>query len=152
MAIRQVSFSALPGLAGCELGRSAWREITQAQVDDFAALSGDRQWIHVDRERATRERGGTIAHGGLILSLMSAMTREIVEYVGVGHGFNYGYDRLRFVSPTPTGSRIRLVETLVAVEAKGAGLKLRRRCVVEIEGAERPALSCDWLTILYPGA
>lgn len=121
-------------------------------MDRFAALSGDDQWIHVDPERAARERGGTIAHGALILSLMSAMTREIASYPDISHGFNCGYDRLRFIAPVPVGARVRLIETLIEVEVRGAGLRLRRRCVVEIEGCDRPALACDWLTILYPHA
>lgn len=137
---------------GAVLGRSPWLRIHQEDIDRFAALNGDDQWIHVDVQRAERERGGTIAHAFLVLSMMSSMTRQIVRYDGVAHGFNYGFDRLRFTAPTPAGARIRLVETLISVEPKRSGLLLRRGCVVEIEGRERPALTGDWLILLVPEA
>jgi acyl dehydratase len=142
----------LPGLVGVRLGVSSWVTVEQDQIDRFAALNGDDQWIHVDVERAGRERGGTIAHAFLVMSLMSAMTREIVRYEGISHGFNYGFDRLRFTGPTPAGARIRLVETLTAVEPRGDGVLLRRGCVVEVEGRDRPALVGDWLILLIPHA
>lgn len=140
----------LPALVGTELGRSAWREIPQSLIDRFAALNGDDQWIHVDTARAERERGGTISHAFLILSMMSAMTREIVRYDGIRHGFNYGFDRLRFVAPVPSGARIRLIETLASAERRESGLLLRRGCVVEVENQERPAVLGDWLILLVP--
>jgi len=142
----------LPTLIGTELGRSAWHEIPQALIDEFAAINGDNQWIHVDTARADRERGGTIAHAFLVLSLMSAMTREIARYEGISHGFNYGFDQLRFTSPVPCGARIRLIETLASVEHRQAGLLVRRNCVVEVENQERPAVVCDWLILLVAAA
>lgn len=142
----------LPNLVGAELGRSGWREIPQSLIDRFAALNGDDQWIHVDTARADLERGGTIAHAFLVLSLMSAMSREIVQYKGTTHGFNYGFDRLRFISPVPSGACVRLVETLVSVERRESGLLVRRGCVVEVRNQERPAVVGDWLILLATDA
>lgn len=152
MIPRALSPDQLPSLVGVELGRSAWREIPQALIDDFAAVNGDDQWIHIDTVRAAQERGGTIAHAFLVLSLMSAMTREIVVYEGITHGFNYGFDQLRFTAPVPSGARIRLIETLASVERRQAGLLIRRSCVVEVENQERPAVVGDWLILLVAAA
>lgn len=142
----------LLAVVGTELGRSEWREIPQPLIDRFAALNGDDQWIHVDTARAGLERGGTIAHAFLVLSMMSGMTREIVQYEGITHGFNYGFDRLRFIAPVPSGARIRLVETLVSAERRETGLLVRRGCVVEVEHQERPAVVGDWLILLATAA
>jgi len=152
MIPRALSPDQLPSLVGTELGRSAWREIPQALIDDFAAVNGDDQWIHVDTVRAAQERGGTIAHAFLVLSLMSAMTREIARYEGVKHGFNYGFDQLRFTSPVPSGARIRLIENLVSAEPRPTGLLIRRNCVVEVENQDRPAVVGDWLILLVTAA
>jgi acyl dehydratase len=134
---------------GEELGVSAWRRIAQAEVDAFAALTGDRQWIHVDVERATREAGGTIVHGLYVLSLLPGMAQEVLPLAGVSRALNYGFDRVRFVAPLPTGARVRLRLLLAGAEEKAGGLLLTQSCTVEVEGADRPAVVADWLALLF---
>jgi len=147
--MRTITLADLPTLVGQELGVSDWVEIDQTRIDLFAAVTEDHQWIHVDVERARREFGGTIAHGFLSLSLLSAMTAQIVDVRGVRSGLNTGFDRVRFTCPVAAGSRVRLRLTLTAAEPIPAGLALKYGCVVEIEGGEKPALVADWLTRLY---
>lgn len=136
-------------LVGEQLGVSDWVEVDQEMIDRFAELTGDRQWIHVDRERAQREIGGTIAHGFLTLSLMSVMAEQIIDVSGYARTVNYGFDKVRFISPVPSGARIRMRETLVSAERKGEGLALKRACSVEIEGQGKPAVAAEWITMVY---
>lgn len=136
---------------GQELGVSDWIEVSQEMIDGFAELTRDRQWIHIDRERAAREIGGTIAHGFLTVSLMSHMAEQIIDLEGVTRSVNYGFDKLRFITPVPAGSRVRMRETLVSAEPRGDGLALKRACVVEIEGQDRPAIAAEWISVLYFG-
>ena len=99
---------------GQHLGHSDWVEITQEQVDKFAEATHDHQWIHVDVERAKRESpfGGPVAHGYLTLSLVSALSGQIIEATGFRMGVNYGADKIRFMSPVPVGARVRASATL----------------------------------------
>jgi len=147
--MRTVLFDEVAGLVGQELGVSDWFTIDQAQIDAFAEVTGDRQWIHVDVERATREIGGTIAHGFLTVSMLSAMTYTVMAVEDSSRGVNYGFNKLRFISPVPAGSRVRLHEVLTACEPKGDGLALTRECTVEIEGQVKPALVAEWLGVVY---
>jgi acyl dehydratase len=146
---RSLTLDQLPGLVGQELGVSGWHEISQARIDAFAEVTEDRQWIHLDVERATRELGAPIAHGFLTLSMLSAMTYEVTQFEGVSRGVNYGFNKVRFLAPVPAGARIRLRERLLSVEPKAGGLALTRECAVEIEDAEKPALVAEWLGVLY---
>lgn len=149
-APRQIALAELPDHVGCEIGVSSWQTIDQARIDAFAAATDDHQWIHVDRDRAEAEMGGTIAHGFLTLSMMSRLAAEIYELTGVAHQMNYGFERLRFTGVVKAGDRIRLRLTLVAVTPKGDGMQSLLSCIVESEGGERPALVADWLTIAFP--
>lgn len=128
--------------AGRELGRSDWTEITQQAVDAFAALTGDDHWIHVDLKRAAREMpdGRTIAHGLYLVSLMPRLQRDIYRIERRGRGLNYGYDRLRFVSPVPVGSRVRLALSLVEATAHARGTRLVTEASIEVESVEKPAV------------
>jgi acyl dehydratase len=146
---RALTLDELPALVGQELGVSGWFEISQARIDAFAEVTEDRQWIHLDVERATRELGAPIAHGFLTLSMMSAMTYQVTRFEGVSRGLNYGFDRIRFLAPVPAGARVRLRERLLAVEPKAGGLALTRECTVEIEGGDKPALVAEWIGVLY---
>lgn len=143
--------AALRPFVGREVGVSAWRLVTQADIDRFAAASGDHQFIHVDPERAARETsfGGTVAHGFLTLSLLSAFGDEALPAIpGRRMGINYGFDRVRFVAPVPSGARIRGRFVLGAIEARSpAEWLLRYGATVEIEGDPKPALVADWLTL-----
>jgi acyl dehydratase len=147
---KAVRLEDVPALVGKELGVSDWFVIDQARIDAFAEVTEDRQWIHVDVDRAKAEIGGTIAHGFLTLSMLSAMTYQILQVEGVSRGVNYGFDKVRFLSPVPAGARIRLREKLLAAEPKAGGLALTRECTVEIEGQEKPALIAEWIGVLYP--
>jgi acyl dehydratase len=137
-------------LVGVELGVSDWVLVDQGRINAFAEVTGDHQWIHVDVERAEREIGGTIAHGFLTLSLMAGLSPSILEIDGVSRALNYGFEKLRFLSPVPAGSRVRLRETMTSVESKAGGLALTRACTMDIEDATKPALVCDWIGIVYP--
>ncbi len=125
------------------LGPTAWRRITQEDIDAFARLSGDRQWIHTDVERARRESpfGTTIAHGTLTLALIDGFRDELVGAAppGTKLGVNLGYDRVRFPAPVPAGSRIRGRFRVEAVEEVPGGVQATIAASVEREGEEKPA-------------
>ena len=142
----------MPGMVGQEIGVSSWITVDQAMIDQFAECTGDKQWIHVDRERAARETpiGTTIAHGFLTLSLLPIMSYELGGIPeGIHASFNYGLDKLRFLSPVRAGARVRMRATLTGFDEKEPGrFLMRRSSVVEIEGEEKPALIADTLTLL----
>lgn len=143
--------SDLPGLIGQETV-SKWIEISQKRIDAFADATEDWQFIHVDPEAAKQTPfGGTIAHGFLTLSLMSAMTYDANPALeGVGMGVNYGFDKLRFLAPVPAESRVRGRFRLMSAEDRGGGRWLiKHEVTVEIEGSEKPALVAEWLGMQY---
>lgn len=138
------------GLTGREVGVSSWRTIDQKLIDSFADVTGDHQFIHVDPIRAAQTPfGSTIAHGMLVLSLISAMAYDALPVIrGRTIGINYGFDRVRFVSPVPVGSRLRGRFVLTELSRRGQDQVLTRYAVtVEREGADKPAASADWLTL-----
>ena len=147
---RVIDHSELPGLAGEELPSSEWQTISQEQIGRFADAADDRQWIHVDVERAEREIGGTIAHGFLTLALLTPLSAETLDFTGVSRRINYGLDRVRFISPVRAGARVRLAHRIVRVEPKAGGLAITRECRIEIENEPRPALSCEWIVLVFP--
>ena len=138
----------LERMRGQRIGESAWQTVTQELVDEFARLTNDRQWIHVDPERAARESpaGTTIAHGFLTLSLLSSMIQQCVAFPTALMSLNYGFDRVRFVSPVPVGSEIRGTFAVEDVKTAGGGAQITWRAEVEIRGAGKPALSALWLS------
>ena len=145
-----ISVDQLSDYIGQEIGLSDWVTIRQEDIDDFARVTLDDQWIHVNQERTQRERGGTVAHGFLTLSFLSFMARSTIFQIrDVKQGVNYGFDRLRFTSFVPSGARVRLRQTLASVEPKAGGTVLTRHCVVEVEGQEKPALVADWVTLIH---
>ncbi|MFD4630412.1 MaoC family dehydratase [Streptomyces sp. NPDC058284] len=131
----------LTALAGTDLGRTDWLEITQDRVDTFATATDDHQWIHTDPERAKDGPfGGPIAHGYLTLSLIIPLFGELLELTGVSMSVNYGLDKVRFPRPVPVGAKIRLhgaVDSVTAV--KGDGVQLELTFTVEVEGGGKPA-------------
>ena len=144
----------LAGLIGTEVGVSKWIEIDQKRIDAFADATEDWQFIHVDPEAAKQTPfGGTIAHGFLTLSLMSAMTYDANPPLdGVVMGVNYGFDKLRFLAPVPAGSKIRGRFKLLSADDKGGGRwLLKHELTVEIEGSEKPALIAEWLGMQMVG-
>jgi acyl dehydratase len=143
----------LPGLTGTELGTSEWVEVSQEQVNLFAEATGDHQWIHVDVERAKRESpfGGPIAHGYLTLSLLIPMWSEVLVVSDATMGVNYGLNKVRFPSPVPVGSKLRLTATLEAVEEVTGGLQLTVAAVIEAEGAPKPVCIAEPVFRFYGG-
>lgn len=138
--------------AGEHLGESAWRAITQAQVNLFADATDDHQWIHVDPQRAADGPfGAPIAHGYLSLALLAAFSKEIIAVEGVRMSINYGLDRVRFLTPVRVGSRVRSSADLLTATPtnKGGGLRIAVRHTVEIEGEAKPALVADSLALLF---
>jgi acyl dehydratase len=137
---------------GKEVGCSAWITLDQARIDAFADATDDRQFIHVDAAAAAQTPfGGTIAHGFLSLSLLSRMGAEaMLMPEGTRMAINYGLDRVRFLAPVCSGSRVRGRFTLDSVEEKAPGQVLMRHSVtVDIEGEHKPALSAIWLTLIF---
>ena len=128
-------------LIGQEAGPGEWREVTQQDIDDFARLSGDDQWIHVDVERAKAESpfGTTIAHGNLTLSMIDGFRRDLIESTGYKLGVNYGWNKVRFPAPVPVGARVRAKAEIVSVEDVGDGwYQVVTKFTVEAEGNEKP--------------
>ena len=137
---------------GTEVGVSDWLTIDQARINAFADATEDRQFIHVDPDAAARTPfGGTVAHGFLSLSLLSRMAAEAMLIPdNVKMAVNYGLDRVRFIAPVKSGQRIRGRFTLDAIEEKAPGqLLLRHSVTVEIEGVDKPALTAQWLGLLF---
>ena len=142
----------LRSLVGQEAGTSDWLEVTQEMINAFADVTRDRQWIHLDVERAKRESpfGTTIAHGFLTLSLLSHLHGQSVSIdAGQKMAINYGLNRVRFVSPVPSGSRIRTRSKVQAVEEIASGMQVTWLINVEVENSEKPALVAEWIGRLY---
>ena len=137
---------------GEEIAVSGWLEVTQARIDQFADATGDHQWIHVDPVRAAAELPSktTIAHGFLTLSLLSTLIRESIRFTGLRMAINYGLNRVRFVSPVPSGSRIRALIILQAVDAVSGGFQVTWQVTIERQGGDKPAAVADWLVRYYP--
>lgn len=144
----------LSSFIGTSITGTEWVEVTQDMVDQFAKVTGDEQWIHVDVERSNKESpfGGPVAHGLLVLSLIPMLTTEASPPWFQGSvGINYGADRVRFISPVKSGARVRATQTLKSVEAYGpTGARVTSLVVVEIEGSERPACSAEMIGLVYP--
>ncbi len=135
---------------GQPLGTSDWFTVEQHHIDDYARVTGDDFWIHVDVERAAREMTGgkTIAHGLFVLSLVPRLQRDIWRVERRGKGLNYGSDRVRYTASVPVDSRVRLNQSVKAAERNGAATRLTTTCKFEIEGSERPALVAEFILLL----
>jgi acyl dehydratase len=130
----------LPGLVGRTLGPSEWIEVTQERINQFAEASGDHQWIHVDEERARNGPfGRTIAHGVLTLAMTSSVSKDVFKFEGFKMGVNYGYDKIRFPTPVPVGSRVRLLAKVLDYAPAGNTLQTILEMTIEVEGAAKPA-------------
>ncbi len=137
---------------GTEVGVSSWLTIDQPRIDAFADATEDRQFIHVDAAAAAQTPfGGTVAHGFLSLSMLSRMGAEAMLWPGtMKMAVNYGLDRVRFISPVPSGKRIRGRFVLDSIDEKAPGqLLVRHNVTVEIEGVDKPALTAQWLGLLF---
>jgi acyl dehydratase len=128
------------------VGPSGWREVTQEMVNQFAELTGDQQWIHVDVERAQVESpyGTTIAHGNLTLSLIDGLRLDLTEWSGFKLGVNYGWNKVRFPAPVVVGAKLRCYAQIVDVDEIGSGwYQVVTRFTVEVEGGEKPVCVAD---------
>jgi acyl dehydratase len=148
----EIDVRTLREFVGRELATSSWFALTQETIDGFAEATGDHQWIHVDPVRAAKESPfkTTIAHGFLTLSVISTLLRDAVTPTGLRMAINYGLNRVRFVSPVPSGSRIRGRFVLKAVEETGGAVQASWDVTVEREGGEKPACVAEWLVRYYP--
>jgi acyl dehydratase len=136
----------LKALIGQQVGPSEWRTVTQELINQFAELSGDDQWIHVDVERAKTESpfGTTVAHGNLTLSMIDGFRLDLIRSTGFVLGVNYGWNKVRFPAPVPAGSRVRAKAEVVSVDEVGGGWwQVVTRFTVEVEGSEKPACVGD---------
>jgi acyl dehydratase len=155
MPLEDYSLATVGHFTGRELGVSDWLTIDQEQINQFAACTGDHQWIHVDVERARRESpfGTTIAHGYLTLALLPHFQYQIgMVPPDAGQALNYGLERVRFIAPVRSGARIRNRLVLLTVEDKGGGrVLITTRNTIEIEGEDKPAVIAETHALLIAG-
>jgi len=149
-----IKFAELVSNVGRDLGRSDWIKVDQSMIDQFAECTGDRQWIHVDVERARKESpaGQTIAHGFLSLALVAPLAMEIgLAPSDASAVFNYGLDKVRFVTPVKCGDRVRLQLAIANAEPRDGGQYLiKSKAMLEIENFASPALVAETLTLIVP--
>jgi acyl dehydratase len=152
MDIADFTMANVPRFVGREMGTSGWIEVGQDRIDNFAACTGDEQWIHVDVERAQRESpfGATIAHGYLTLSLIAPMVAEVgLVPRDAKAALNYGLDKVRFIAPVKAGARVRGRLAIASAEPQSDGkVLLKARCTLDIEGEAKPALIAEILCLL----
>ncbi|HAY44601.1 MULTISPECIES: MaoC family dehydratase [Micrococcaceae] len=150
MAQTILSYEDIATAAGKELGYSDYRVVTQEQVNTFADATDDHQWIHTDPEKAKEGPfGGPIAHGYLTLSLQIAFWSELFDVTGVKTRVNYGLEKVRFPSPVPVGSKIRMKATIAEVDEVKGGYQIAVDQVIEVEGASKPAVVSRGLYRFY---
>jgi acyl dehydratase len=145
------SLEALAERVGQEIAVSDWLTVSQERIDRFAEATGDHQWIHVDRQRAAASVfGTTIAHGFLTLSLSSTLLRQTLAFPPLRMTINYGVNRVRFITPVRSGSRIRARITPASIETFGDATQVTWKVTIEIEGTEKPAAVVEWIVRYYP--
>ena len=147
----RLPFDKLPGLVGREVAVSEWFLVDQARIGGFAEATEDRQWIHIDVERARRESPyhAPVAHGFLTMSMLSRLLNHSLRFANARMGVNYGFNRLRFTGPVPAGSRVRGRFTLAKLEEIEGGVQTTWAVTVEREGTEKPCLVAEWVTRRY---
>ena len=150
----KIAADTLESMVGQEVGVSDWTVLDQAKIDAFADLTLDPYFIHTDPARAAKETpfGGTIAHGFLTLSMLSVMAYDCLPDIeGRTMGMNYGFEKIRFISPVPSGSKIRGRFKIASVQRKPGQAVVTYGVTVEIEGKDKPALAAEWMTIAFLG-
>ncbi len=150
--MRHITFEELASLVGQEIGTSDWWLVDQTRIDQFAQATGDFQWIHVDQEKAKNSKfGTTIAHGYLTLSMLAGMRFQTFEVTGTGMAVNYGMNKVRFLTPVPSGSRTRGKFELINInERADGGKECTFRTTVELESASKPACIAETISVYYP--
>ena len=146
----KVAYDDIPALVGQELGVSGWIQLDQARINRFADATEDHQWIHIDEDRAREEMGSTIAHGFLTLSLLPRLMDDVVRFEGMGKMLNVGVNRVRFVSPAPSGSRVRLRQSVADIEARAGGWQVTTDCIIEAEGQDKPLCVAQSVMLVLP--
>lgn len=150
----EITLANVRDFVGQSLGASDWIDVDQPRINQFAECTGDRQWIHVDIERARRESpfGGTIAHGYLSLSLVAALAMKLgLAPADASAIINYGLDKVRFITPVKAGERVRLQLALVGIEPKENGqFLIKSKATLEIENNQSPALVAESLALIIP--
>ncbi|WP_269307076.1 MaoC family dehydratase [Aeromicrobium sp. HA] len=147
----RLRLSEVESSVGREVGPGPWVTVDQERIDTFADATGDHQWIHVDRERAASGPfGRTIAHGYLTLSLIPRLLVDVLDVSERSSGVNYGMDQVRFVSPVPEGSRIRLSGRIASAQPKAGGVQYRLDLTIELEGSKKPAAVGQFLALAFP--
>ncbi len=151
MVPKEIAFADIKSLVGQELGVSEWHAVTQPDVNKFADVTHDHQWIHIDVERAKKESPykTTIAHGYFTLSLVPHLMAQVWRVKGVKMGVNYGLNKLRFPSPVPVGSKVRARAKLLSVEDVKGGAQVCVEVTIEVEGSEKPAAVIETLSRYY---
>lgn len=147
-----VAFDDIPSLVGRDLGASGWINLDQSRINRFADATDDHQWIHIDEERARQELGSTIAHGFLTLSLLPRLMDDLIHFEGMGKMLNVGVNRVRFVSPAPSGTRVRLRQSVAEVEARAGGWQFVTDCTLEAEGQDKPLCIAQSVMLILPPA
>ena len=137
---------------GEELGVSGWHQVSQTDIDAFAEVTGDHQWIHVDPERAKETPfGGTIAHGYYTLSLAPKLTEEVLKMEGFAFAVNYGLNKVRFPAPVPVDSKVRMRAKLAELEAIPGGAQIIMELTFESDGGEKPVCVAQSVVRVYEG-
>jgi acyl dehydratase len=151
-AAATITMAELPGRAGSHLGYTDWQEMTQDQVNQFADLTDDHNYIHVDVERAKESPfGGTIAHGFLSLALLAPVSQQLMKVTDAAMGVNYGLDRVRFPAPLPVGSQWRGGLEIAEVTEVPGGLQVKAKITIEVKDAPKPAVVAESLVRVYGG-
>lgn len=143
----------LPDLIGQATPISTWVIIEQDRINRFAEISGDHQWIHLDAEQAATESpyGRTIAHGNLLLIIAAELSRTTLTFSYASRIVNFGFDKIRFLTPVRSGERVRLLQSLTQSERRSDGAtRIAISMILELEGAERPALVAESIKLIYP--
>ena len=145
------NLEAFSRMKGKELPISDWITVTQEMIQDFANATQDKQWVHVDVERAKKETPykSIIAHGFMSVALLSKFLEDLIEIKSVTMGLNYGLNYVRFMNPVPVNSKLRLMSTVKDIETHKQGVKVTFSCTVAIEGEEKPACVAEFLALFF---
>lgn len=151
MALHFKNIEAFKEMIGKELPNSEWLTVTQDMINDFANATLDKQWVHVDEERAAKESPfkSTIAHGFMSLSLLSKMLEDLIVIESIKMGLNYGLNYVRFPHPVPVNSRLQMQSSIKNIEDQQQGVKITFSCTVVIEGIEKPACVAEFLAMMF---
>ena len=148
---QSISYSSLLDNVGRIFGPTDPIVLGQHEINTFADVTNDHQWVHVNVDRATEELGGTLAHGYLVLALIPQFTAQLITFTDIGHGLNYGLGRVRFTAPVPSGSRLTATQEIVRVEDKAGGKLITSTMTISIVGQQRPACVAEIMVLVFHG-